>query len=108
MANKIGAGQDFLKVTLAGLPSDAGKIARLNVQPGIGVFDLVTPGLSARGQVIVDGKVGGKQVKSTFNIAMQDGLRLILSELSDPGRLKVGTIDTILGEARNFRLIKRQ
>ena len=108
LVNKLGAGKDFLKVTLSGLPAEASKATRLNAQPGIGVLDVITPGLAANARVLVDGVVHGQALKSAFNVRLEDGIRLVLPGPVDPGRLKVGSIDRLLGEGRGFRLILGQ
>ena len=107
MLHKLGAGKDFVKVTLNGVPAEAGKPAAMNLQPGARVIDLFT-GTPTSLRVDLDGVVSGKTVKASFNTQLQGGQRLVFSDLADPGRLKIGTIDSLLGNARNFQIVNRQ
>lgn len=107
LTHKLGAGKDFVKLSVQGVGLDSGKPTRLNVQPGANVIDVLS-GQAANVQVVVDGVVGGKPVKSTFVTQLQGGQRLILPDLADPGRLKVGAIDTLMGQGRNFKVINKQ
>jgi hypothetical protein len=108
MAQKLGAGKDFMKVTLSGLPAEIGKPTTINVQPGIGVIDVLIANAPTNVQVSIDGVASGNKVKSSFNTQLQGGQRLVLPELSDSGRLKVGNIDALLGNGRGFRFINRE
>jgi hypothetical protein len=56
----------------------------------------------------IDGVIGGNKVRSIFNTQLQGGQRLILPDLSDPGRLKIMAIDNLLGPGRVYRIINRQ
>lgn len=105
---KLGGGRDFLKITLSGLAGEAARPVALNLQPGTGALDVLTPNAQAQVQVAVDGVVGGRAVKSLFNTALQGGQRLVLPDLADPGRLKLGNIEQLMGDARGFRIIPRQ
>jgi hypothetical protein len=108
ITQKLGAGKDFLKVAIAGLPSEPSKPTSINVQPGIGVMDVLTADIPKNVQVSVNGIVGGNRVKSSFNTQLQGGQRFILPELSNPDRLKVENIDTLLGKGRGSQFINRQ
>ncbi len=108
ITQKLGAGKDFLKVTIEGLPSEPCKPTSINVQPGMGVMDVLTGGVPKNVQVSVAGIFGGKSVTSSFNTQLQGGQRFILPELSNPKRLKVETIDTLLGKGRDSQFINRQ
>ena len=59
-------------------------------------------------QVTVGGVVNENNRKSTFNTQVQGGQRLILPELTDPGRLKVGNITNLLGSSTGFRFVGKQ
>jgi LGFP repeat len=107
MTHKLGAGKDFVKLTIQGVAADSGKPTRMNVQPGTRVIDVLSGG-AANVQVVVDGVVGGNKVKSTFQTQLQGGQRLILPDLADPSHLKVGAIDTLMGSGRNFKVINKQ
>jgi hypothetical protein len=108
LSHKFGAGKDFMKVTISGLPSEHGTPMRMNFQPGIGVIDVLTGDTPNNIQVTVEGIVNGNNRKSTFNTQVQGGQRLILPELTDPGRLKVGKITNLLGSGTGFRFVGKQ
>ena len=108
LSHKFGAGKDFMKVTVSGLPSEPGTPMRMNFQPGIGVIDVLTGDTPNNIQVTVDGVFNGNSRRSTFNTQVQGGQRLILPELTDPGRLKVGKINHLLGSGTGFRFVGKQ
>lgn len=85
LAHKLGSGRDYLKTTLNGVPADASKPTKFNVQPGGAVIDIMAPDAQANVRVVVDGIVGGKKVGAAFQTRLEGGQRLILPELSDPG-----------------------
>lgn len=108
MSQKLGAGKNFVKVTFAGLVSEPGKPTMINMQPGISSIDMLTVNVSSNVQISIDSSIGGNVVKSSFNVQLQGGQRVILPELNDPGRLKVERIDTLFGSGREGRIINRQ
>lgn len=98
----------FLKISLDGVPADDTKPARFKLQLGGAVIDIMAPDAQANVRVVVDGIVGGNKVGASFQTRLEGGQRLILPELSDPGRLKVEKIDNILGNGRDFKILNRQ
>lgn len=107
LLHKLGAGKDFMKVTINGVPAEANKPTTLNVQPGTRVIDVLAGGAPATVQVAIAGVISGKPVGATFSTQLKGGQRLVLPDPSDLGHLKVGTIDNILGNGRNFRIVKK-
>lgn len=108
LGSKLGAGKDFLKVTLEGPPALRNAPLRVNIQPGGGMIDVIAQNTPVNLKVQVQGVVGGKPVAANFVSDVQGGQRIVLPDLADPGRLKLGQIETLQGEARNFRTLKRQ
>ena len=108
LTHKLGAGDDFIKTSLSGLPSEIGVPVAFNMQPGGRVLNVLSGGAPANVQVKVEGLVGGKKILSTFNTQLQGGQRLILPDLADPSRLKVSNTDSLLGSGRNFKLVQKQ
>ena len=104
---KLGAGKDYLKVTLSGLSADPARALKLNLQPGLGTIDVMSAA-AAPVRMLVEGTIGGAAVRSSFVTTVDGGQRLTLPDLSDPGRLKVGRIDQLQGGARDIRVIGRQ
>jgi len=105
---KLGAGKDFITVKFAGLPTDAGKPTMVNAQPGAATFDVLTVGMSADAHVSANGIVNGKAVQSDFNVHLQEGARMVLSEVIGAGHVMVGAIDRLGGNGRGFHLVNRQ
>jgi len=106
--SKLGAGREFVRVKVNGIPAESAAPARMNVQQGIGVLDIVAPGVAANAIVDIDGIIAGKNVKASFNVQISGGTRLVMSDLTDTSRLKVGNIDTLMGVARQFRTIPKR
>ncbi len=108
MSHKLGAAQDFIKVTLKDLVSVSGRPLTLNFQPGMHAINIVSGNTPTAVQVTLEGVISGKKVKSIFKTELNGGQRLIFPDISDPGQLKVGKIDNLLGTGREYRLVNRQ
>lgn len=106
--SKLGAGTDFLRVTLEGLAADASRPVQLNVQPGLTAVDVLTTGGPTSLRVLVEGRVDGKAILSDFGTQIDGGARVALPDRTDPAVLKVSTIDTLFGVATNLRTIPRR
>lgn len=107
LAHKLGAGKDFLKLTLNGVANQPNQALRMNVQPGLGTVDILSGGSATPVQLTVEGVVGGKPVKSGFNTVVDGGQRLSLPDLADPSHLKVGKIEQLQGGLRDVKMILR-
>jgi hypothetical protein len=105
---KIGAGRDFLKVSVNGLPLSAGQQASLNFQPGTRVINVLAGSSAANVQISVEGMIGGEKIRSVFGTQLQGGNRLVLPDFAEPRRLKIESIDNLLGPGRSQRIINRQ
>jgi hypothetical protein len=108
MSHKLGAGTDFRKITIKGLPTAASQPTAMNFQPGTGVIDVLSGNGTAAIQILVDGVIGGNKVRSIFNTQFQRGQRLVVPNLGDPGRLKMEAIDNLLGPGRAPRIVNKQ
>jgi hypothetical protein len=106
--HKIGAGRDFMKININGVPLSAGQQTILNFQPGTRVINVLAANAPADVRITVDGSINGEKIRSVFGTQLQGGSRLVLPDLSDPGRLKLEAIDNILGPGRAHRIINRQ
>lgn len=108
LSHKLGAGKDFLRVRMNGLSTAAGEATTINFQPGASIINILTGTATSSVQISIEGVIGGTRVRSLFNARLQGGQRLVLPELnSDPTRLKIGSIDSLLGPARDVQMLRK-
>ncbi|MFO0776498.1 MAG: hypothetical protein U0223_02695 [Nitrospira sp.] len=108
MSHKLGAGKDFMRVTIKGLRAAAGQPTTLNFQPGTRVINVLSGNAPMAAEISLNGVIGGNRVGSVFNTQLQGGHRLVLPDLNDPGRVKLETIDNLFGPGRSPRFVNRQ
>lgn len=108
IVQKLGAGSDHLRIVVDGLAADASRPVALNVQPGATTIDVLTGGAPTDVRVQVEGRIGDRPVASTFAARFEGGQRLVIPDVADPSRLKVGRIDALMGAGREMRVLRKQ
>jgi hypothetical protein len=103
--NQLGAGRDHLRIAMNGIPLAAGGEVQINVKPGIGGVELVSAGQPIRATVTVDYVRRGTRLSSKFNLAGQDGLRVVPFTVITNNELKVSRIDTLFGDSLSSTLL---
>ncbi len=97
--NKLGAGRDHLRISVDGIPLVAGSEVQINVKPGIGGIELVAAGQPIQATVSFDYVRRGARLSSKFELAGQDGVRVVPSTFITDNQLKVSGIETLFGDA---------
>jgi hypothetical protein len=104
--NKLGAGRDYLRLTIDGIPLAGGGEVKINVKPGIGGVELTSAGQPINAKVEFDYLRRGARLRSAFELKEKDGLRFVPSTFITANELKVSRIDTLFGDALESRLVK--
>ena len=106
--NQLGAGKDHLRVSLANVGISKAAPLRINAQPGLGALDILSE-TDSTVQLTVEGRINDKPIQAKFAVDLKaGGQRLVLNDVVAPSVVKVGSIDTLMGSARNFKLVGKQ
>lgn len=98
MHTRIGVGRDRLRLQLEGLRVTAGQAMSFNIKPGLGGIEVVSAGkISARATLELVRK--GVRHQGRFDVAADQGLRLLPSTFMTSQALKVAQIDKLFGES---------
>lgn len=108
VSNKLGAGQDYIKISIDKIPADSGKELNFNLRPGLGGLDLLTTGKRIDAGVVVETKIDGKLRKQNFGVSIEGGLRLHPSTALSDNELRVGKIETLFGQMTGSLQVKGQ
>lgn len=103
--NKLGAGQDYLRISVENIPLSAGNEVQINIKPGIGGVDLVAPGQLIQATVTFDYVRRRAALSSRFGVEGQDGLRFMPSTFITGNQLKVSRIDKLFGDSLSSALV---
>jgi hypothetical protein len=104
--NKLGAGKDYLRVSVDGIPLVAGAEVKINVKPGIGGIELVSAGQEIKATVSFEYVRRGTELKSKFELKEQNGLRVLPSTFITANQLKVSRINTLFGDSLSSKLVQ--
>jgi hypothetical protein len=104
--NKLGAGNEYLRITIDNIPLSAGGDLKLNIKPGIGGVELVAAGQVINSTVTLDYVRHNLKLTSRFEISGQDGFRFMPSTFITENQLKVSRINTLFGPSLNSSTIQ--
>jgi hypothetical protein len=104
--NKIGVGNDHLRISIDRIPLGAGGELTINVKPGIGGVELVSAGQEIKATVVFEYLRHGAELKSSFELKEQNGLRVVPSTFITGNVLKVSRINTLFGDALSSKLVE--
>jgi hypothetical protein len=103
--NMLGAGQDYLRISVDNIPLPAGGEVRINVKPGIGGVELVAAGQLIQATVTFDYVGMGVALSSRFGVQEHDGLRFVPSTFITGNQLKVSRINALFGDSLSSALV---
>ena len=104
--NKLGVGEDQLQISISRIPMAAGGELKMNIKPGLGGIELVSAGQEIKGNVSFRYLKGSSEIRSTFAIREEDGVRLVPSTFITANQLKVSRINNLFGDSLASKLIK--
>jgi hypothetical protein len=102
----LGAGRDYLRMTIDNVPLTAGSDLQINIKPGIGGVELVAAGQPINSVVSFEYLRGRTSLVSKFQLNGKDGLRFAPSTFITSNQLKVSRINTLFGESLGGTLVK--
>jgi hypothetical protein len=103
--NKLGAGRDYLSMTIDRVPLTAGGDLQINVKPGIGGIELVSAGQEIKAAVTLSYVRRGLELTSTFDVNGMDGVRVVPSTVFTATQLKVSRINALFGDSLESKLV---
>jgi hypothetical protein len=97
--NRLGVGNDHLRMSVDGIPLSAAGDLKISIKPGIGGVELVSAGQRINGTVSFEYRRGRDTLNSRFALDEMDGLRIVPSTFITNNRLKVSRITSLFGDA---------
>jgi LGFP repeat/Concanavalin A-like lectin/glucanases superfamily len=104
--NKLGAGEDHLRISIDRIPLAAGGDLKINIKPGIGGVELVSAGQEIRATVSFEYVRRGTELKSKFELKDQNGVRIVPSTFITANQLKVSRINALFGDSLSSKLVQ--
>jgi hypothetical protein len=104
IANKLGVAGDHVRIAVEQLPVSNAAPLHLNIKPGIGGLDVVTGG-RAEARIEVNALIDKKQIRRSFQLPLEGGARLKLSNVLSQRTLSVSRIDRLLAPGRDVKII---
>ena len=106
--HKLGAGRDYLRMTIDRIPLAAGGELTINVKPGIGGVELLSAGQKIETNVAFEYVRQGTELRSTFALKEQHGMRVVPSTFITGNVLKVSRINTLFGDPISSTLVEAE
>ncbi|MFV8753002.1 LGFP repeat-containing protein [Nannocystaceae bacterium ST9] len=106
MSSRLGAGTDYVKLTLSNLSAQPGRTLELNVAPGLRALDVIGTAGPADVGVRLEGKIAGRAIQHVFQVRVDKGSRIGLPDLSALDRIKVGEIDNLRADVRKVQILR--
>jgi hypothetical protein len=103
--NKLGAGEDHLRISIDSIPLVGGGEVKINIKPGIGGVELIAAGQVIQTNVRFDYVRRGLSLSSRFEVKGKDGLRFVPSTFITDNKLKVSRITTLFGSSLSSTLV---
>jgi hypothetical protein len=103
--NRLGTGDDALRIAVDRIPMTGGGELKINIKPGIGGIELFSAGQPIKASVDFDYVGRGMRLKSTFDLEGKDGVRIVPSTVLTANKLRVSRIDALFGPAQTSALI---
>ncbi|MCA0375571.1 MAG: hypothetical protein LCH84_07870 [Gemmatimonadetes bacterium] len=100
-----GAGRDRLRLDLEGVPVAQGQELALNVKPGLGGVDVVGAG-ALQARVTLEVVRRGVRYAGRFDVASDNGLRVVPSTYLTRQQLKVAQIGALFGPSLRTELVQ--
>lgn len=105
VANKLGVAGDHVRIAVERIPVAAAAPLQLNLKPGLGGLEIMTGGMRVDARVELTAVIDRKTIRRSFRLPLEGGARLKLSNVLAQRTLGVSRIDTLLGPARDVKIV---
>lgn len=106
IANKLGVAGDRVHIAVEQLPVSNAAPLHVNIKPGIGGLEVLTGGERAEARIEINAVIDRRQVRRSFQLPLEGGARLKLSNALWQRTLSVSRIDNLLGPGRDVKIIE--
>lgn len=106
VTNKLGVGGDYVRVRVDRLSAPENVELQLNLKPGLGGVELLTNGQRVNAQLEVESKINDRMVRRRFEVPLEGGARLKLSNILSQNVLGFSRIDSLFGPSRDAKIIR--
>ncbi|MEO7457991.1 MAG: hypothetical protein ABIY52_17170 [Gemmatimonadaceae bacterium] len=103
--NRLGVGNDHLRMSVERVPLSAAGDLRINIKPGLGGIEMVSAGQRINAMVTFEYRRGRDSLKSSFALEATDGLRIVPSTFITNNRLKVSRITSLFGKSLSSEMV---
>jgi LGFP repeat-containing protein len=104
--NRLGIRDDYVSLTLDGIPVSAAEELRLSPKPGIAGIELVGQVAGREAALAVEGLLDGRRFGGRFAVPLEKGVKLKPSTVVTQGLLGVAGISHLFGDAVGGSLIE--
>lgn len=108
VTNKLGVAGDYVRIAIEQIPVSTAAPLQLNLKPGFGGLEVMTGGSPVDTKVEVFAVVDRRPVRRSFQLPIEVGARLKLSNVLSEGALAVSRIDNLLGPGRDVKIFTGQ
>lgn len=105
IANKLGVTGDHVRIAVQQLAVSTAAPLQLNIRPGIGGLEVLTGGERVETRVEVNAIIDRKPIRRSFQLPIEGGARLKLSNMLSQRTLSVSRIDKLLAPGRDVKII---
>ncbi len=104
--SKLGVHSDNIQLTLFKVPLQKDQKFELNVKPGLGDIEIITPNINTQIPIKLEALINGKKIVRDFNLQLNTGARLNKAQLLNQKTIHFSKIDRIFGQVLKRNIIK--
>ena len=106
--NKLGVAGDRIRIKISKIPTAKNKKFEINLRPGLGGLDIMTPSEGASVQIQLQAKIGNSKIKRKFTASLDRGTRIKVASALTSNELSLARIDRLFGPTQASRIIRGQ
>jgi hypothetical protein len=105
IANKLGVAGDHVRIAVEQVAFSNAAPLQLNIKPGIGGLEIMTGGERVNARIQVNAMIDKKEIRRSFRLPLEGGVRLKLSNVLSQRTLSVSSIDKLLAPGKDVKII---